>query len=360
MSPQSNKTFLSLEGLRFVSCIAIVAYHYVFYLPGQLHLWTQKFGIAVDLFFVISEVVIGATYIGRVRELDEYADFIRRRFARLYPLHLATLAFYVCVGLGVSFGGLQVIDASRYNFSELLPNLLMVHAWGFSSHLSFNYVSWSISAEMFLYLIFPFILFVMALGMIVSLGTVILAFGGAIFISHVVFGSPLTELGAGQLAIIRAGPSFAFGVWLYFHRDQTFCSDQQSLAYRRLPWLFCGASGLCRIPGKRLYSADDGLSRRGNCPCMRRRGIPTFASWSRLSSLGCLTYSVYMLHLVMASIIIRFLVPRLLGESSATMVAGVVISAGAMFGAAMLSYRFFENPLRHMINAISLRRNENN
>jgi peptidoglycan/LPS O-acetylase OafA/YrhL len=31
----------------------------------------------------------------------------------------------------------------------------MVHAWGLSGSLSFNYPSWSISAEMFAYALFP-------------------------------------------------------------------------------------------------------------------------------------------------------------------------------------------------------------
>jgi peptidoglycan/LPS O-acetylase OafA/YrhL len=356
MPQLSSNTFLSLEGLRFVSSLAIVAFHYVYYLPGHLDRWTLKFGIAVDLFFVISGIVIGTNYIGRVQGLDQYGDFVRRRIARLYPLHLATLAFYVCVGLALSYGLLKVTNASRYDFSDLLPNLLLVHAWGFSSLISFNYVSWSISAELFLYLIFPLVALAVARGLVVGLASVALSFGIAVFFSHLVYGVPFTQLGAGTMAIIRACPSFALGVWLCLHCNQLFAQ----ISSRWLVAVFHGSFVVLAVCA--IYQVDDYILLMlaylvvATALACDVRNIPTLASWSVLSSMGCLTYSTYMLHLVMATIFMRVLVPKLLGESPTAMVAGVAMAIGATLFAAMLSYRFFEEPLRQSINGIRLRR----
>ena len=99
--------------------------------------------------------MIANHHAGKVNGPLEYFDFIKRRLARIYPLHLATLTFYVGIGLLVILGVMRVTDPAKYNFSELLPNLLLAHAWTPNADISFNYVSWSISAEFFVYLLFP-------------------------------------------------------------------------------------------------------------------------------------------------------------------------------------------------------------
>ena len=142
-----------------MSSIAIVVGQYVPYvaatpLIGRLHL-------AVDLFFVISGIVIAERYADRITGTVDYFRFMSRRVARLYPLHLATLAFYVAIGVLVWSGKLHPVDAARYNPQAILPNLLLTHAWLPSGVISFNYVSWSISAEFFVYLAFPLILWVL-------------------------------------------------------------------------------------------------------------------------------------------------------------------------------------------------------
>src|SRR5262245_4033386 len=91
----------SLEGLRFLASLAIVVYHFVPYTERGLaapEFWSGQFSVAVDLFFVISGIVIANGYLGRTSTWREYGEFMRRRFARLYPLHVATLGFYVLVG----------------------------------------------------------------------------------------------------------------------------------------------------------------------------------------------------------------------------------------------------------------------
>jgi peptidoglycan/LPS O-acetylase OafA/YrhL len=161
----NERRYSNLEGLRFLASAAIVLHHFVPYTQrglGSVEFWSGRFSIAVDLFFVISGIVIASGYLGRTSSWREYGGFIRRRFGRLYPLHLLTLGFYVAIGVATSLGLISVMGESNYAFDQLPANLLLVHAWGFSSQLSFNYVSWSISAEWFVYLLFPLVAWTVA------------------------------------------------------------------------------------------------------------------------------------------------------------------------------------------------------
>src|SRR6266576_3353967 len=91
---QEGRSLPSLEGLRLIASVSIVASHYLQY----LHLPTHGLHLAVDLFFVISGIVIAMIYQGRINDMRSYFGFVRKRLARLYPLHLATIVFYVIIG----------------------------------------------------------------------------------------------------------------------------------------------------------------------------------------------------------------------------------------------------------------------
>jgi peptidoglycan/LPS O-acetylase OafA/YrhL len=81
---------------------------------------------------------------------------------------------------------------------------------------------------------------------------------------------------------------------------------------------------------------------------------PTVPSWTPLSSLGYLTYSIYMLHTVVATVLLSALLPWLLGASQEMMLVAVIIAAFATLGVAILSYRYFEEPSRRWINGLTI------
>src|SRR5260370_14150393 len=112
---QEVRSFASLEGLRLIASVSIVANHYFLY----LRLPTQGLHIAVDLFFVISGIVIAMVYQGSIRNWASYFEFVRKRVARLYPLHLATLSFYVIIGGLIATGRIPPENAETYNLSEV-------------------------------------------------------------------------------------------------------------------------------------------------------------------------------------------------------------------------------------------------
>ncbi len=113
----------------------------------------------LDMFFMVSGILIFVHYRDRITSPQSYADYIVRRFVRIYPLHLITLAFFVVLAVAGKLGVLNIPAVSRYDLSQTPANLLLVQGWSFSKELSLNYVSWSLSAEWFCYLLLPVIVY---------------------------------------------------------------------------------------------------------------------------------------------------------------------------------------------------------
>jgi peptidoglycan/LPS O-acetylase OafA/YrhL len=340
-----GRSLANIEGLRLIASVLIVANHYFQY----LHFPTHGLQLAVDLFFVISGIVIAMMYQERILCFASYSRFVRKRIARLYPLHLATLLFYVAVGYLITAGYATPESVEKYNSSQIVPNLLMIHAWSPFGVISYNYVSWSISAEFFVYLCFPLVLLAITRsfrGGILVCVTMLLV---AMAISQWAIGTPLPELNW-RLGALRAIPSFSFGVWLWANRDRL----SRITILRNFAGLATLIGTLCLL-GLIAFNASD----YPMLACIYAivvgafisdvTGGSTFASWSPISSRGYLTYSIYMIHTVVATIVISFIFPKLAGRSLAAVLAAVICSAALTYGAAYLSYWYFETPLRLLI-----------
>jgi peptidoglycan/LPS O-acetylase OafA/YrhL len=145
-----------LTALRFFAAAWVVLYHYWPNLDADFvpHLAAKGY-LGVELFFVLSGFVISYVYQGAFEQGRlRYGAFLWARLARIYPLHLATLAAVILMALGAAAAGLQVAS-EVFDPASLPANLLLVHAWGFAPSAAFNHPSWSISAEWFAYLSFP-------------------------------------------------------------------------------------------------------------------------------------------------------------------------------------------------------------
>jgi len=111
--------------------------------------------LAVYLFFILSGFIFFHVYEEPIRKKKvTFKNYFINRFSRLYPLHFVTLiivAIFQAYRLNV-FGAPLIY---KYNdFYHFLLNLPMVSAWGFQKAQSFNGPIWSVSVEVFLYLIF--------------------------------------------------------------------------------------------------------------------------------------------------------------------------------------------------------------
>lgn len=145
-----------LRSLRFPFCLLIVIYHFTNYFSDyETTQWVilEDLAFVLDFFFILSGFVMAHVY-GKTENFS-YTRYINRRFFRIYPLHFLTLMSLVLVAIVGRSIGLEASNPERYSLETVWLHLTMLHAWFFDPVITFNVPSWSVSAEWFVYLIFP-------------------------------------------------------------------------------------------------------------------------------------------------------------------------------------------------------------
>lgn len=145
---------------RLTAAMLIMAYHFLFFAPYGVEAGTQflhRLLPLLDMFFMISGFLIASRYATRIASVADYANFMRRRIARLYPLHFLTTMFFAAVALVALVVGSAHHPWAR-DLAALPLHLLALHGLGTTDELALNYPSWSVSAEFFAYALFPVIL----------------------------------------------------------------------------------------------------------------------------------------------------------------------------------------------------------
>ena len=115
--------------------------------------------MAVPGFFVLQRgFVLAHNYADHFSNLQirSVLIFLGRRLVRIYPVHLMTLLSVLVMVLVAGHLDYQ-LAANGYTLQTFVENLFLVHYWLPSFTLSWNFPSWSISAEWFAYLLFPLI-----------------------------------------------------------------------------------------------------------------------------------------------------------------------------------------------------------
>lgn len=126
--------FVQLDALRFFFAVIVVLGH-AFGFEATL----VNGGFAVDFFFILSGFVLSHALIGRP---SSAAGFAWARLARLYPLHLVTLAWIVVIVLRTV--PQDLIPAAP----ELAVHLTMLQGLAILGKHTWNQPSWSISIEL--------------------------------------------------------------------------------------------------------------------------------------------------------------------------------------------------------------------
>ena len=209
----------ALTSLRFFAAYWVVLHHLDDGLRPNIDAYTgllRKGYLAVDVFFILSGFILSHVYWadGVSGRLD-YWNFLSKRLARIYPMHITTMALMgLLVGIGAVTG--LPVDATAHA-DAVAANLLLIHAWGTTTGLSWNAVSWSISAEWFAYLLFPVMLAVALRFRARPLALVGLAIGWLLvqgFLVRKIGGVGLFHL-KDNYAILRIAPEFCLGCALY-------------------------------------------------------------------------------------------------------------------------------------------------
>ncbi|GGH80104.1 hypothetical protein GCM10011379_50480 [Filimonas zeae] len=119
----------------------------------------------VDFFFVLSGFVIAYTYQHRINSKTDISQFIKKRFFRVYPLHLIMLIAFLIVEAGkhylVNYIHVNNLNNPNNNLITFLSSLFLLNSVKLPgvTDVSWNIPSWSISAEMISYLLFAIAVF---------------------------------------------------------------------------------------------------------------------------------------------------------------------------------------------------------
>jgi len=167
------RKYYGIELLRLFSSISVLLYHYRhFFSPYTTYSSNNFTNIKIDLpfysllevfynngffgvhmFYAVSGFVFAYIYLSKNEKVSGKEFFINR-FARLYPLHFATLIIVLI---------LQTINLSTsssfqiFNYNDLyhfILQIFFISSWGFEQGHSFNGPIWSVSIEIFIYGIF--------------------------------------------------------------------------------------------------------------------------------------------------------------------------------------------------------------
>ncbi len=160
--------FLALDSFRGICAISVVLFHLsVLDSISEINFFRYSY-LFVDFFFVLSGFVITHSLFTR-SICPSFSKYFWSRFKRIYPLHFFMLGVflffeilkYLAFNYGFKFNNPPFTGYS--SLAEFIPNLLLIQAWSSSFQaLSFNYTSWSISVEFYMYFIF-YVLFVICM-----------------------------------------------------------------------------------------------------------------------------------------------------------------------------------------------------
>lgn len=217
-----------LDSIRGIAATSVVIHHLLLmptFLAAFPHnAWIncsffRSAWLLVDLFFVLSGMVMALSYVENDFTRFSLREFMVRRLARVYPLHivmlLANLVFRL-LRIGLVMTGVVVAAPAAFEVNNAYSfglNVLLLHSMGFIDYLSWNAPSWSISVEFYTYLVFGLIvLFALRMGSLSWFYVLsgLLAVGSLVFIIFVLEKRSL-ELQA-DFGLLRCFVGFFLGV----------------------------------------------------------------------------------------------------------------------------------------------------
>lgn len=354
----------SIEGLRGLAALMVVFFH-AFILArwgGAPADWglVQNAWLFVDLFFVISGVIMAAVYGERLNNGQQMRAFFIKRFYRLYPLHIVTtftaIGAVICVQgakwmaaqFGIQLGGEAPFSVEFFSLPYLVLELLMLQGMGIMTVALHNYPSWSLSVEIWLYVVFACLFFWVRgtrARLIFSVVTVLLCLAWFLRLGT---SMPAVNFAPDVHGLPRGLLSFFTGVLVWYG----WVAIRDAVA-RQPAWMLSvlqvvlGAVSLTMVAHKPALGAWVyaipflfGLWVWSLLP--DRGAVAALLQWRPIQWLGVHSYSIYLVHV---TVLTFFDWPARKFDEPIKYVV-VLVFIAAVFAVSALSYRFIEVPWR--------------
>ncbi|MFJ4523543.1 acyltransferase family protein [Streptomyces sp. NPDC088810] len=342
-APAAPASLPSLTGLRWMAALLVFGLHvnnfgYFGGTGGRLVNWAFGAGATgVSFFFVLSGFVL--TWSARPR--DRALAFWRRRIARIYPVHLATLA----VALVMAY---TLAHQPRPTVKQALANVLLLHSWWQPWWQTLNPVSWSLACEAFFYAAFPLLFLLLrrlgvrgaiALGGLSVAAVLVLAWSDAHhWWTHPIYSFPAARLPEFVLGAVTAR-LVLLGRWRGPGLEASLALAV--IGYFMVPQVTPGYSAtVCTLAGFTLLIPAAAVADLQGLPSLWRR--------RRLVRLGELSFAFYMIHLL----VLRAATEVLGKKPHFGAPAGLAVTAaafGVSLGLSWLLYEAVECPARRLL-----------
>jgi peptidoglycan/LPS O-acetylase OafA/YrhL len=375
------KRLYSLDALRGVAALAVVIWHWQhFYAmsgdwqPGwradsQPLFWLlkplyQQGWIAVDLFFALSGFVFFWLYSDAIREGRMHAArFALLRFSRLYPLHFATLIVVAVLQLLFFRATDSFFIFTANDWQHFIPSLFLTQQWlPPTLAQSFNGPSWSVSIEMMLYVVF----FLFCRLKLKAPWWNILIVIGAVFLL------PWNEfIARGLMGFFVGGIAYRATEWIKARADAKQIAVAIALFAITLWALVVGffyvpqLGHAIRWAGAHLPIDTAHWTRQeiyyvGLCAFVFVLSPVTITAlaldeqviggrYAKLSWLGDVSYSTYMIHFPMQLVLVLIALHFGLTPKAFQSVWVFALFYAVLIGLGLLSFHYFERPMQNLI-----------
>ena len=336
----------SLTGLRWVAAFLVFGMHvrnFGFFGPGPaanvMATVFQAGGTGVSFFFILSGFVL----MWSSRPKDTTLGFLRRRVARIYPVHL------VCVLLALLLA-LTIGSEMTPGAGPLLANVFLLHSWwpDYNYYQSLDPVSWSLVCELLFYVSFP--LFGRLARHLQARGAAVFAVASAVAvvaipvaitvhpISWPIYFFPLARLGEFTLGIALAR-LVMLGRWRGPGLDVALAVTL--IGYFVVPALpNAFGNTFCTLLGfSLLIPAAATADIRGTHSVWRKPAMERLGEWS---------FSFYMVHVLVLGAV-KTLLPGMISLSAPVGLVVVPAMFGVSLGLSWALYTFVETPGRKLI-----------
>lgn len=341
MSPRPTKPFFAtLDAMRGIAAMLVMLRH----VPFMPDFGFQESYLAVDLFFLLSGVVIANAYEDRLRDGMSLAVFCWTRAVRVFPLYW--------MGCAVTLLALYDSHTLRQNVQPLmlLRAILMLPQHSGNPPFPLNHPAWSLFFELLINLLYALVVRYLNLRRLLLL---IAVFGAGLLYAQSTQDN--LDFGWSQATLLiapwRVGFPFFLGVLLYRLHDRhgaaiTARFADQPWARDVLPWVLVAGAALTltAAPDSELQSRFDLAAVSLIFPalvalalCIPAGGFGmALARW-----LGLLSYPLYMLHAPLSA-----LVSPLIPANSNLAAA---LFALALLGLCTLVGQYVDAPLRRAL-----------
>jgi len=335
--------FSNIQGLRAIAALMVMLFHMApietkYFGSHWIPEYFAHYGMAgVDLFFVISGFVMVRAAADRYGSLAAAIEFIARRAVRIYPVYWV----YTTIMLIVLLASPTMVNSMSLAHEDVLASFTLLPTHG----ARLLPQAWTLTYELYFYVVFTCLI---ALCSARTLPVALLAWSCIILLAREIPGvstslwlglltDPMVlEFIAGALAavaisavgrnigwVILAGGTAGFAIQFFFGAA---LSESQVAAWRSA--LF-GLPSLLWVLGAAL---------------IEKHSAVRAPRW--LCVIGDASYTLYLTHIVVASIVARLLV-RILGFGHISLV-GTLLCTISVVCIATMAYRLIEYPLHRL------------